>query len=135
MARPRDYSDAQMDAVIDGVRAGLTQKRSCELAGVSYNAFRSRLKREPELRERIDQAMAHPVMACVQTIMSAIREGDAKIALQFLERIETKYAPPSVQLQREIAEGAEQSDDLQSKLTKSLMDLQARHQLREEEEE
>ena len=66
--------------------------------------------------------------------MDAIREGDAKIALQFLERIESKYAPPSVQLQREIAEGAEQPGDIQSKLTQSLMDIQARHQLKEEEE-
>lgn len=63
-----------------------TDQQALEHAGISSATYYRWLKHDDKFRERIRRAQSYPIILAKRAVIAAIKEGDGKLALRFLER-------------------------------------------------
>ena len=63
-----------------------TDQQAFEHAGISSATYYRWLKQNEEFRERMLRAQSYPVTLAKRALIAAIKEGDGKLALRYLER-------------------------------------------------
>lgn len=63
-----------------------TDQQALEHAGISSATYYRWLKYDAEFRERMRRAQNYPIILAKRAVIAAIKKGDGKLALRFLER-------------------------------------------------
>lgn len=99
MARPTKFTKDVVDRLFRGIRMGGTYESACRFAGIDYNTFcnwrdgkfpRVLDDEQKEMKlgflEALTRAEGDATARALSTIMQAMAQGNAEIALKFLER-------------------------------------------------
>jgi hypothetical protein len=91
----RTTLNKRIEQVLEYIRAGHTISSACALAGVPRASFYKRLERSEKLQAQVEKAEAELVSLALGNIRNALMEGDIKVALWVLERVEPERWTPT----------------------------------------
>jgi AcrR family transcriptional regulator len=89
-------------AILQSLSQGATISQACASAGVSRRAFYDWLKNDPRFAEAVEIAQGKLIALAEGVVLDAIRRGDLKAAMWWLERRVPEYRPPHLQPQLRI---------------------------------
>ncbi len=89
---PKRISRVSYETLLRALRYGHTREAACAIAGISRATFYNRLRADEQFKARVEDAEALAVSAAETCILEAIRGGDTKVAMWWLERRCSDYA-------------------------------------------
>lgn len=84
--RPSSLTPEKSAKLLIALEYGLNLKESLQLAGISDDAYRRRLKKDPEFRGQITASEMKLIIVAKLSIAKKIYEGDVKTSRWYLER-------------------------------------------------
>jgi hypothetical protein len=84
--RPTVFNQTTVHKLEQAFMIGSTVEEACILSGVSRSAYYKQLNKDPDFMDRMAYFQAIPVLVARYTVFTAIRNGDAKVAMWYLER-------------------------------------------------
>lgn len=86
VARPTKLTPATVKKVMRALELGMTYRRACASAGISYDTFNDWRKTNPKFLEQCEEAEAAGVERCLVRIHQAAEEGTWQAGAWLLER-------------------------------------------------
>ncbi len=84
--RPTVFSNDVVHKLEQAFAIGCTVEEACLLSGVSRSAYYNRLEANTDFMDRMERSKLYMILRARQVVYNAIANGDAKIALWYLER-------------------------------------------------
>ena len=84
--RPTKLNNSTVRKLIDGFKNDFTDSEACSYAGISRDTFYRHLKEDKDFSDKIEQAKNLIFILAKKNILKAIRKGDSKMSLRFLEK-------------------------------------------------
>ncbi len=83
---PKRIPKESYGVLLRALQFGHSREAACGLAGLARSTFYAKLRSDERFRERVEQAEALAVSVAETAVLEAIRNGDTRCAVWFLER-------------------------------------------------
>lgn len=84
--RPTVFSYDVVHKLEQAFAMGCNVEEACIYSGVSRSAYYKKLENDPDFMDRIERCKVYMILKARQVVCTAIENGDAKIAMWYLER-------------------------------------------------
>lgn len=84
--RPTVFDSDTVRKLEQAFAIGCTVEEACSVSGVSRSAYYKRLEDDEQFMDRIERAKLYMIIYARHTVAQAIRAGDIKTSLWYLER-------------------------------------------------
>lgn len=84
--RPTKLNQDVLNKLEEAFLLGCTDTEACLMAGISHQTLYNWQNANPEFLERKTKLKANPIIEARQSLKKAIKRGDGKLSLAYLER-------------------------------------------------
>ena len=89
--RPTVINAATVRKLEEAFKLDATITEACLYAGISRQTYYEHYREKQGFSDKIQRARMYPVMLAKSTVLKAIEEGDAKMALRWLEKRDSEH--------------------------------------------
>ena len=131
--RPRT-SNQTWKQLLSYLAAGLTIRKAVDMAGINHQVYYNRVESDSEFKMDVENARKTGERIALDTMFKAMKNGDVKAAMWWLERRGgADYEPPATRLQREQSESSATPEDMIKALTKATEQIRKKTEFSAEE--